>query len=105
MKPILRVYFNLNEVSIYIKNIVGSSQNILNNLGKHNSHKIVKKELKRISYYLSKINKIIEVLSEEEEKINEVIEKDDPLGLDFEVIFKVNEKLSNIIIQKIKKIY
>jgi len=100
----IRIYFNLGEISDYSKMIALSFDEILNNLGGRNSKKIAEEELKKILYYIEKINNIIRVLEEEKKIINHCIEENKPLDIDIEIIFKVNEKLLNIVLKKIKRL-
>jgi hypothetical protein len=103
----IRIYFNLSEVLIYSKNISVSFQEILDiiDLDRDDYNKISKRKIEEISRYLHKINMIIKCFDEECEKINHFLRDDKFIKFDdLEIIFKINEKLFNIVIEKIEKL-
>jgi hypothetical protein len=99
----IRIYFNLGEISEYSRNIALCFDEILNNLGKKNSQEIAREKLKQIAYYLNKINEVFKIFDEEIKIINECALKN-PLELDLDIIFKLNEKIINFVLKKLKNI-
>jgi len=103
----IRIYFNLSEVLIYSKNISISFQKMLDSidLDRDDYNKISKREIEKISHYLYKINMIMKCFDEESKKLNHFLRDDKLIEFnDLEIIFKINEKLFNVVIKKIEKL-